>query len=65
MNMTKEDFIERGQWLYGRHGWQTQLAEEIGLTRKSIGRYVSGEVSIPRRVELALDALTTAKKDKA
>ncbi len=59
--MDKQTFIERGEWLYGSHGWQTQLAEALGLSRKSIGRYVSGEVSVPRRVALALEALTTEK----
>jgi hypothetical protein len=59
--MKKETFITAGQRLYGKHGWKTQLAETLGMSRATIHRYANGELAIPGRVALAMQALEAAR----
>lgn len=59
--MKTSDFIAAGQRLYGRHGWKTQLAETLGMSRSTIHRYAAGDLRIPDRVALAMAALEAAR----
>ena len=59
--MEKEAFITAGQRLYGKHGWKTQLAETLGMSRATIHRYASGALPVPGRVSLAMQALEAAR----
>ncbi len=59
--MEKEAFITAGQRLYGKHGWKTQLAETLGMSRATIHRYASGSLPVPGRVSLAMQALEAAR----
>lgn len=59
--MTAYEFQKAGQALYGRHGWKTQLAEVLGMSRGTITRYAQGTLTVPVRVKLAMDALAAVK----
>jgi hypothetical protein len=59
--MEKETFITAGQRLYGRHGWKTQLAETLGMSRATIHRYATGDLPVPNRVALAMQAIEAAR----
>lgn len=59
--MEKDDFTDLGKRLYGKHGWQTQLAETLGMSRSTIHRYAKGDLPVPGRVALAMKALEASK----
>lgn len=59
--MEKEAFIKAGERLYGKHGWKTQLAQTLGMSRATIHRYAAGDLSVPGRVALAMQALEAAR----
>lgn len=40
--MTRDQLITCGAALYGRH-WQTDLAEALGVTARTIRRWVAGD----------------------
>lgn len=55
--MDASQFILAGQRLYGRHGWKSELADNLGLDRTTVWRYAKGDRPIPESVQLALEAL--------
>ena len=55
--MEKEDFIAAGSRLYGRYGWQAELAQKLGMSPATINRYAMGKLRIPSRMSLMLKAL--------
>jgi DNA-binding XRE family transcriptional regulator len=59
--MEQTAFIAAGERLYGKHGWQTQLAETLGMSRATIHRYAKGKLPVPGRVALAMQALEAAR----
>jgi hypothetical protein len=59
--MDRQDFIEQGAAMYGGHGWKTRLAADLGVHRKTIHSYTSGDTPIPRRVELAMETLRASR----
>jgi transcriptional regulator with XRE-family HTH domain len=61
--MDAEQFSLAGRRLYGRHGWQTELAEKLGIDRTTVWRYAKGHRSIPESVTLALEALQTRQSE--
>lgn len=44
--MSPQDLAEAGRALYG-YGWQTRLAEALGVDGSTVRRWVSGAVPIP------------------
>ena len=40
--------------LYGSHGWQTRLSEDLRVDGSTVRRWVSGAVPIPGPVEAAV-----------
>lgn len=55
--MTPERLAKVGVNLYGDHGWQTRMADELGVDGSTVRRWVSGAVPIPNPVEVALNCL--------
>lgn len=51
--MQKEELKRIGPRLYG-FGWQTRMAEALGVDTSTVRRWVSGAVPIPNPVEAAL-----------
>jgi hypothetical protein len=55
--LSPEDLRRIGEALYGRWGWQTRLAEELEVDGSTVRRWVSGAVSVPHPVKVALRLL--------
>ena len=57
--MTPSDFRTRRQFL----GYtQAEFAERLGLSRRSIQAYESGETNISRVIEMAIEAIELEEK---
>lgn len=52
--MTSDQLRKACVKLYGEHGWQTRLAEELGVDGSTVRRWVSGAVPIPNPVAAAV-----------
>lgn len=59
--MTPEQLREIGEELYGNWGWQTKLAEVLRVDSSTVRRWISGKVTIPGPVEVALELLLKEK----
>ena len=51
--MTPDDLREAGKKLFG-YGWQTRLAKELEVDRRTVRRWVSGAVPIPGTVKVVI-----------
>lgn len=61
--MTPEELREAGVELYGEWGWQTRLAEALGVDGSTVRRWVSGAVPIPNPVAAAVNCFIGRKRD--
>ena len=61
--MNADKFVELGKRLYGRYGWQTELAEILQLSRVTVWRYAHGIQPVPQPVALAMEHLAKEKTD--
>jgi hypothetical protein len=52
--MSPTELAVIGIALYGKWGWQTRMAEALGIDASTVRRYVSGAVPIPGPIEAAL-----------
>lgn len=52
--MTPDDLRLVGEALFGAWGWQTRLAEQLEVDGSTVRRWVSGAVSVPGPVKVAL-----------
>ena len=59
--MTAEEFIASGKRIYGKSGWQKQVAEALGRTASTVNRYARGHDPIPEIVALAMKGLEDGK----
>lgn len=50
--------------LYGSRGWQTRLAEALGVDVSSVRRWTSGQVTVPGPVSAAVRCFQ-ASREKA
>lgn len=50
--------------LYGEHGWQTRLAENLGVDGSTVRRWISGAVPIPNPVEAAVRCFLERKPER-
>jgi DNA-binding transcriptional regulator YdaS (Cro superfamily) len=58
-----EWFIQAGVMLFGNR-WQVQMAELLGVNRRTVDRYIAGEWAIPpARVGLVVTALRLRAAD--
>lgn len=53
-NMSPSELRDAGVELYGDHGWQTRIAESLGVDGSTVRRWVSGAVAIPNPVAAAV-----------
>ncbi len=52
--LSPEDLCIAGEALFGRWGWQTRLSEALEVDGSTVRRWVSGAVSVPHPVKVAL-----------
>lgn len=52
--MTPSELIAAGMKLYGNWGWQSRLAEALGVDASTVRRWVSGQVPVPGPVAVAV-----------
>ena len=55
--MTGEELKQAAIGLYGKWGWQARVATALGRNSSTIRRWVSGELSIPLSIEVAVRGL--------
>ena len=55
--MSPEQMREAGERLYGKWGWQTQLARELKVDGSTVRRWLSGRVPIPGLASVAINLL--------
>lgn len=58
--MTPKELKKIGVKLYG-YGWQTRLAEDLGVDGSTVRRWISGVVPIPNPVVIAIKCLASHK----
>lgn len=51
--MNADELKEAGRELFG-HGWQTRLAERLGVDGSTVRRWVSGAVPVPNPAAVAI-----------
>lgn len=51
--MSPDELKEAGRALYG-NGWQTRLAENLGVDGSTVRRWVSGSVPVPNPAAAAI-----------
>lgn len=61
--MTPEQLAKAGVKLYGGWGWQTRMAEALGVDGSTVRRWVSGAVPIPGPAEAALKCFLERKRE--
>ena len=54
LSMTPNQLAEAGRKLYGERGWQTRMAEALGVDGSTVRRWVSGAVPVPTTAAAAL-----------
>lgn len=54
--MSPQELRDAGVALYGRWGWQTRLAEALGVDGSTVRRWVSGAVPVPGPAAAAIRA---------
>lgn len=52
--MTSAELAKAGRKLYGERGWQTRLAEALGVDGSTVRRWVSGAVPVPTTAAAAI-----------
>lgn len=52
--MTPDELQKAGVALFGSYGWQTRLAEALGVDGSTVRRWVSGAVPIPNPAAAAI-----------
>ena len=55
--MQPNEFIELAVGIYGRSGWQKQLANDVGISRSQISRYANGHFPVPQVLQVLLRAM--------
>lgn len=64
LKMTAKQLTEIGEKLYGR-GWQTRMAEALGVDPSTVRRWVSGAVPVPTTAAAALRCFVDRAEFKA
>ena len=61
--MTADFIVAAGRALYGER-WQAPLARDLGVSHRTVRRWVSGESPMPEGVEADLRALLAEREQK-
>lgn len=59
--MSPDELKSAGRELFG-HGWQTRLAEHLGVDGSTVRRWVSGAVPVPNPAAAAIRAFLRIRK---
>ena len=59
--MSPDELKAAGRELFG-HGWQTRLAEQLGVDGSTVRRWVSGAVPVPNPAAAAIRAFLRIRK---
>jgi DNA-binding transcriptional regulator YdaS (Cro superfamily) len=59
--LTRDELCAAGRTLYGRWGWQTRLAEALGVNGSTVRRWVAGVTPVPGPVAVAVRGLLENK----
>lgn len=59
--MSPDELKSAGRELFG-HGWQTRLAEQLGVDGSTVRRWVSGAVPVPNPAAAAIRAFLHIRK---
>lgn len=62
LNMKPKELAEIGVELYGERGWQTRMAEALGVDGSTVRRWVSGAVPVPTTAAAALRCFLERKR---
>jgi DNA-binding transcriptional regulator YdaS (Cro superfamily) len=65
MSLSPEQLRDSSQYLFGGYGWQTRLAEALGVDGSTVRRWVSGAVPVPNVAGVAITALVRVKELEA
>lgn len=60
--MDIETFIAQATAIYGRSGWQKQLASDLGVTTTTVSRWKNNIHPIPADMELRLEGIKARKE---
>lgn len=60
--MMPDSLRQVGEYLYGNWGWQTRMAEALKVDSSTVRRWLSGKVTIPGPVEVALGLMVKEKQ---
>ena len=56
--MNGQQLKEAAIALYGSHGWQTKLADALGVDTSTVRRWVGGQIPVPGPVAAAVRCFT-------
>lgn len=59
--MDTETFIATAVSIYGKSGWQTQLAADLGVDKSTVHRYKKGN-PVPQSIALAMEGIKARKE---
>ena len=60
--MDKYRLEKIGVELFGNWGWQTRIAEELGVNISTVKRWLAGVTPVPQPVRLALQYILLKKR---
>jgi hypothetical protein len=63
-HLSSTDLGVLGRYLYGRHGWQTQLARELNCSRQMIVYWLSGARQVSEKRSRQIAAICRARHDR-
>ena len=60
--MTTEEFRQAAYRLVGEeYGWQSRIADRLGVHRSTASRWLAGRYEIPTSIQLAIEVRLAAK----
>ena len=59
---TRDTLSDIGEELFGEWGWQTRMAEHLGVNISSVKRWIAGTTDVPAPVIKALELLLIQKR---
>lgn len=62
MRMKPHELRNASVFLFGKYGWQTRLAEKLGIDGSTVRRWVSGTSAIPNPVAAAIRSWVKVKE---
>jgi plasmid maintenance system antidote protein VapI len=62
--VTGEELKDAAVKLFGESGWVTALAENLGVDRTQVWRYVNGRTPVPGPVAAAVECWLSRAKDE-